>query len=378
LIAIVSLLAACGSGGGAAQPQTPATSLDVPLNVSFAISGASYAIVPMGDLSQPLNTFWQMLMLRPKDASWALITPPGVADNGGLVIASSRTTIEAGFVPSAALAFSPIVATPVAAIRWHALGLLPAAFSAVPDSFAGAPGKRYALVATGGGKVVVGSPTRAAWRQVLDIRQLSSTAAGQTCGVVRLSAIATAPDLFVGASCTRPVAGVFSLRAGRWSLASIRLPSAFSSGSTSVLRLIGTTGRTTGLTALISGGPADDTLAAAWSYRETSNWMVSPPLDLGHGAHLVATGFGPQGQQVVLWRTSVGQMRSAVIANPRRPWLVTPVPPTGTEALVAGPGWLEALAVDSTSLTVWRTVPPARAWSLVQRMHVPIVLGSSG
>jgi hypothetical protein len=39
----------------------------------------------MGDLDQPDNTFWQAFVLSGVTPSWSLVTPKGVADNGGLV-----------------------------------------------------------------------------------------------------------------------------------------------------------------------------------------------------------------------------------------------------------------------------------------------------
>jgi hypothetical protein len=333
----------------------------------------------MGNLAQPLNTFWQIFMQRPGSAQWTLVTPPGTADNGGLVVDTTATTIEAGFLPSADLKFSPIVAAPAASIHWRSLGLLQEAFSSLPDSFASTSGERYALLASGGGQVVGAPPSQSTWRYVTSGRQLGSVGAGLRCGVERLSAITTAaPSLYVGADCSHAVSGVFSLRNGHWSLAPIHLPASFGSGSSSVLRLTVTRARSTRLAGLLSGGPAGDLLAATWSSGAAGGWVVSEPLDVGRGARLVTSGFGPQAQQVVAWRTSGGALRAAVIDGPHQPWLTLPAPPRGTAALVVESAGLEALAADSALLTVWRLDPRARRWTAVQRMQVPIELGSSG
>ena len=41
----------------------------------------------MGDLGQLANTFWQLIFLPAGHSRWSLVTPPGFADNGGLVSA---------------------------------------------------------------------------------------------------------------------------------------------------------------------------------------------------------------------------------------------------------------------------------------------------
>ena len=79
------------------------------------VHGAHGAIVAMGSLGHPNNTFWQ-LFLRPAGATrWALVTPPGVADNGGLVADDGTgTLLTAGFEPTQRLTYSPVVQTTTA------------------------------------------------------------------------------------------------------------------------------------------------------------------------------------------------------------------------------------------------------------------------
>ena len=79
---------------------------------------ASDAIVAMGTLSDPINTFWQ-LFFRPNSTSrWTLATPPGVADNGGLVISPSplagaaflaSALVQAGTILTAGFALFPFL-----------------------------------------------------------------------------------------------------------------------------------------------------------------------------------------------------------------------------------------------------------------------------
>ena len=62
----------------------------------------------MGGPAAAHDDFWQ-LFVRPAGASrWVLVTPQGVADNGGLVAAAGTTSVTVGFRPSQNLAFSPL------------------------------------------------------------------------------------------------------------------------------------------------------------------------------------------------------------------------------------------------------------------------------
>jgi hypothetical protein len=59
-------------------------------------------------------------------------------------------------------------------------------------------------------------------------------------------------------------------------------------------------------------------------------------------------------------------------------WVPLPPAPVHTSVLASGPdGSVDALAVSGATLTVWRLVPKATAWSKVQAMSVPIQSGSS-
>ena len=59
-------------------------------------------------------------------------------------------------------------------------------------------------------------------------------------------------------------------------------------------------------------------------------------------------------------------------------WLLLPSVPSHTSVLASGPdGAVDALAVSGDTLTVWRLVPRATAWSKVQAISVPIQTGSS-
>ena len=63
----------------------------------------------MGERGVPLNTFWQIFFRPSGAASWTLVTPTGVADNGGLTLtAAGDGSVTAGFEPSQLLHYSPL------------------------------------------------------------------------------------------------------------------------------------------------------------------------------------------------------------------------------------------------------------------------------
>ena len=389
----LSCLAVAGVGlagcGGASSPKTVA-SLNTPLNTAFVLGGESFAVLPMGRRSQPLTTFWQLFVRPARGGHWRLVTPPGVADNGGLVVGSlpgRSPRLEVGFRASADLGFSPLAVSAVGRIGWAAAGVLPGSFADYPDSLAVTTTGRLALVGTAGGEVLsIRGGTGAKWSPLLTEHALAVSPAGRACRVEALTAVAlTLSGQFVGAACGEGVAGIFVHRGTRskgWTLVRLPLPRGMGGGPTRVLRLV-VDGDGLGAAALLAGGPAMSTLVVARTVTGLSGpWVASQPLVLGHGARLVSTSFGPATDVGVAWSTSAGGLRAAVGDAPGRGWEVLPSPPAGTADLFVGPGTvIDALAVTSTVLTDWRLVRSrlgGEGWSVVQRLRVPIDLGSSG
>ena len=88
------LLAACASAanrGAAAPPAAAAAAAGAaPLATSMtAAGGGTWAIVAVGGSAADENLFWELFTRPAGSTQWALDTPPGVADNGGLVAAGS-------------------------------------------------------------------------------------------------------------------------------------------------------------------------------------------------------------------------------------------------------------------------------------------------
>ena len=158
---LTALAAGCGSQ--AAPVALPSITVrTAPLATSLVTAQGTWAVAVMGGLSRPQqNGFWQ-LFVRPAGASnWSLVTPPGVADNGGLVAAGAAggTSLLVGVRPSQHLAFSPLAASSDTGKSW-APGLLDADLADVPDAMAvGASGQALALLHDGG---IEQAPTAAA------------------------------------------------------------------------------------------------------------------------------------------------------------------------------------------------------------------------
>jgi len=133
--------------GGSAVP-TPAAdaALRVPLAgslpahpLSVALASGSWAIVPMGNLQQADNTFWQLFASPAPGSPWSLVTPQGVADNGGLAIAAGQTEAVVGFDGSQDLGFSPLASTVNEGKSWSP-AVLPRTLTPVPDALAAESG----------------------------------------------------------------------------------------------------------------------------------------------------------------------------------------------------------------------------------------------
>src|SRR5262249_19061866 len=102
LAALALVTAACGSSGagarqGAAAP--PPAARPSMLTSLSAGHGAAWAVLEVGGSRAQHNNFWQLLVRPAAGQAWRLATPPGVADNGGLVAAGPGATpgLIAGF-----------------------------------------------------------------------------------------------------------------------------------------------------------------------------------------------------------------------------------------------------------------------------------------
>ena len=370
MLLCAGVIAGCGSQ--AAPVTTPSLRVQTaPLSTSLVTPQGTWAVAVMGGSAASENNFWQ-LFVRPAGASqWSLVTPEGVADNGGLVAASGAggTSLVVGFRPSQGLAFSPLATSSDTGQNWMP-GLLDAGLADVPDAMAVAQsGQTLALLHDGGIEAAptAGAATGGQWSRLVTLSVLAASAPGRSCGLVAVNAVSFGPNNvpMAAGSCVRQgVAGVFADTGGAWQAAGPVLPAGFGGDQVQVLGLAAATG---GNAALLLAGTD---LLAAWS--DGARWTVSGPVAAAGGVS--ASGFGPGGSVWVL----LGGGRAETISGPGSAWQALPALPAGTATLAPGPGpgAFDALAASGSRLTVWRLA--AGAWTQVQVINVPIEYGSSG
>jgi hypothetical protein len=391
VLALLCTGVAAGCGSQAAPVSAPALRVQTaPLSTSLVTPQGTWAVTVMGGSAADENNFWQ-LFVRPAGATrWSLVTPEGVADNGGLVAAAGDeqgASLVVGFRPSQGLAFSPLATSGDTGKTWTP-GLLDADLADVPDAMAVAPsGQTLALLHDGGIEAAASAAAATAgqWSRLTTLSALAASAPGRGCGLVAVNAVTFGPNnvpMAAGSCVRRGVAGVFADRGGAWQAAGPVLPAGFGGDQVQVLGLARTAG---GNAALLLAGTS---LLAAWS--DGGRWTVSAPVAAaGDEQGVSASGFGPGGSVWVL----LGRGRAEAIGGPGGSWQALPPAPAGTQVLVpagtqvlgsAGTATLapesgspayDALAVAGSRLTVWRLA--AGAWAQVQVINVPITYGSS-
>jgi hypothetical protein len=363
-LSCAGLLAGCGSQRSAVTSPAPAP-VTAPLSTSLVTAQGTWAIAVMGGSAASHNDFWQ-LFVRPAGAGrWSLVTPQGVADNGGLVAAGGSTSLVVGFRPSQSLAFSPLATSTDTGKNWTP-GLLNAGLADTPGAIAVGPSGR-ALALLQDGTITAAATASAAaagqWTPLTTRNALAASAPGRSCGLVGVNAVSFGPnkDPIAAGSCARPgVAGVFTDTGGTWRSAGLVLP-----GKGDTVQVLGLAATAGGNVALVAAG---NSLLAAW--WNGTRWTVSDPLA---ASTVRALGFGVGGSAWLL----LGDGRAETIGGAGGSWQALPPPPPGTATLAPGTGGgYDALAVSGSKLTVWRLAQGA--WAKVQLITVPIVYGSSG
>jgi hypothetical protein len=372
LLPAVVLAAGCAGAPATSAPTTPAAPPPPSLNTSLDTAAGTWAAVVMGGSAAQDNAFWQLFIRPAGSTRWKLVTPPGTADNGGLVLAGSGQALVTGFRPSQNLTYSPLIQTSDGGQAWTSLNPLDAALASAPDALAVKPGGGLLLALLDGGPAEEAAPGATAWSTLASQQALAATPAGQRCGLQSLTAAAFTPAGIpaLAGTCTRPgTAGIFTAGNGTWQAAGPALPAALAGQDITVARLTRTA---QGLTALLQAGSGPGaSLLAVWSAG--GHWTLSPPLPL-HGAALTSASFGPGTTAAIITSASRGQ----ITAGAGSAWLPLPPLPPGTATLAPGPGGAaDALAVDRGTLTIWQYTPAATTWAKIQVINVPIPYGSS-
>jgi hypothetical protein len=371
LLPAVMLAAGCAGAPATSAPATQAAPPSPSLNTSLDTAAGTWAAVVMGGPAAQNNAFWQLFIRPAGSTRWKLVTPPGTADNGGLVLAGSGQALVTGFRPSQNLTYTPLIQTSNGGQAWSSLNPLDAALASAPDALAAKPsGQLLALL--DGGPAEEAAPGATTWSTLASQQTLAATPAGQRCGLQSLTAAAFTPAGIpaLAGTCTRPgTVGIFTAGNGTWQAAGPALPAALAGQDITVTRLTRTA---QGLTALLVAGTGPGaSLLAAWS--AAGHWTLSPPLPL-HAATLTSASFGPGGAAAIITSANRGQ----ITAGPGSAWLPLPPLPPGTATLAPGPGGTtDALAVHGGTLAIWQHAPTGTTWAKIQAINVPIPYGSS-
>ena len=247
LAAMVTTVGGCGTS---AHPgSTPASAASPPsLATSVSTPTGTWAVVVMGGSAASHSNFWQLFTRPTAATAWRLVTPPGVASNGGLVLAGPGTgPVVAGFRPSQNLASSPLASTHDNGATWTP-AILGSGLADVPDALAAAPRSGRLLALLTKGTVELSGPGATAWTTLATHRALVTSAAATRCRPANLTAVTFSPSgtPLLAANCTRPgTTGIFAYTHQTWHLAGPALPAPYSHQNVSVLRLTTTSGTTT-------------------------------------------------------------------------------------------------------------------------------------
>lgn len=392
LVALASVLAACGASRTSAAPKSPDVRWTLPIATSTITPGGVWAAVAMGHLRDPLNTFWQLPFRPAGKTTWTnQVEATATATNGGLILASAGRTLLVGIRPSVDLTFTPLISTDNGGLKWSSglldTALIPAAGSlAVEANRPAGTVTASAVTSTAGGDSNVESDdgNLSSWRTVGDLRSLNSSAAGRRCDASALTAVGySGPDLIVGAACAAAGSnGMFTLGADGLRATGPALSASPGSTVTVLAAASQATGEPAGTQAaflLGETGPAGERprLVVA-SSADGTDWKVSPAITISSTRSVVSFGPAPGGGLFVLVRGSAGATVPYVTTGAGAQWTRLPDAPPGTATLAEGhAGTLEALAVNDTVLSFSTFDPPVDKWATSQTMHVNIEFGSS-
>ena len=374
-----TLLALLGCGLAATSAQA---AVDAPLVSAVSTSTDSWVTLPMGDISDPNNTFWELFHTAPGSSHWSLVTPPGVADNGGLIESASAGAALVGVLPSQLLRFSPLAQSASGGSSWIP-AFLPGALSPVPDALAdeeASPEGAIALVR--GGRALSGSVGFSSWSPLVTAAELSRVS--RDCSVLGLDGATLLPSgaPLIATGCRRGGrVGLFTRTAAAWRNVGLTLGGPLRGAATTVLRVQSTAATTTVLALASIGGRRS--LQALWR-SGSAPWTVARPLAIGSGASVRSTAVNSAGDVAVLLGGTGGTGEAVDIA-PTGAWKRLPRLPARTvgAALPAGPlpsngPDIDVFTVDGESLDVFSLTPSGEAWAKFQSSQIPLAYGSSG
>jgi hypothetical protein len=372
LIALVLAAVGCSTAGHRAAARPPAPAASLPLATSMQAQGPTWATVVAGGPAASHDSFWQLLVQPAPGRPWQLVTPPGVASNGGLVIApDGARSLLTGFQPSQHLTFTPLAATTDAGTTWSP-GIIDADIAAEPGALAAEPGTTRLLALLATGSVRLGT-RQGSWTTIGTLRSIAATPAGRRCGLASLTAVAFAVDgdpLLAGTCARAGLTGIFAFSRDTWHPAGPTLPPAVAGQQISVPAMQTWPSHSQALIQAGSGSASQ--LIEAWSIR--GGWALSQPIAL-HGTHVLSVSASTVGGIGVVLSGRAG----LVLAGPSASWQRLPELPRSTQTLAIGPGNLiQALTSKRSTVTIWTCDRQMDSWTRTQAVKVPIQLGSSG
>jgi hypothetical protein len=394
LAAIASGAALAGCGSSSSSPSSaagpppsgapaPASAQTASLATSLSTAKDSWAIVPMS--ANP--AFWEVFVRPAKSSTWQLVTPPGVADNGGLVAAADAGSgLTVAVRPSQDLQFTPLSATTDSGASWSTDGPISKGVAASPDALA-VSGRQLAAVLDDG-TVEASSDAGNSWRTLAKPGTIAASATGQKCAAVHVSSVSFGPvpsQVLAAGDCgTTGAAGLFSYSAGDgWQPVTLPVsgPLVRLGAGTALVRA------QDGLTALWADDalhwyayapPSSSATPTSSPGSSAAGWTASAALPVtkavtASGGLAGATPTSSGGMWVLL---PGGQ--AATIGGPGQQWLLLPPTPAHTSVLASGPGTaLDALAVSGSTLTVWQLDRGSTVWTRAQTIRVPLEPDSS-
>jgi hypothetical protein len=376
-LVVASLLGATACGSSTAASGGGDTSRGVaaaPMPTSVVSpDGTGWAAVEMGGSAKQHNNFWELFVRPAGTATWKLVTPPGVASNGGLdTVPTGAQSVAAAFLASQDLTFSPVSMTADNGAHWTTGAPVTPGLARTPDALAAGPaGKLLAL--TTSGDVVSDARLGASWTRLVSKKELGASPAGRACGLTAITAVGWTPAgaAMVAGTCSKPGrAGVFVQSGRSWRRVGPALPATLADSPVEVLAAA-TSG--TRITAILSTGSGSVSLLAAWSSDGGSSWSLSPALHAGRSVAR-SVSIWPDGATGIV----LSGRRGETIGWQASYWQAVPSLPAGTATLAEASGsQLDALAAHGSTLTAWQLPAGAKAWSLAQTTQVPVPYGSS-
>jgi hypothetical protein len=368
-LAAAALVAGCGSAAapspgssGSSRSARQAAAPALATITSAQTSGGTWATIPMGAATGP-NQFWE-LFTRPSGSSrWRLETPPGIATNGAIILASQGRTLVAGIRPSIDLTYSPVTSTSDEGQNWTT-SAPESALANHPDALAAAPDGH--LIADGQDNTIsVLAPHGVTWSTLTSRNAL---AAATSCGLTAVTAVGYTPTgtpLVAGTCSDAGTVGIFARTGSGWRADAPTLPASLLGQPVQVVRLTRTP---TGDVAVLQAGTS---LVAAWR-RADGSWSRSGVLSIGSAEPWSVT-FGKNNDLAVI--TAGG--RAQTVTGPGAAWRTLPTLPTGRAVALALPagGPAQVLAGTGGTLTVWQLT--GSRWARAQTIKVPIQYGSS-